>query len=430
MATLKKFLSTKKDETGKVEILFRFCGGRGLVLRTKSRIFIDPLIWNPDTETIKSRFIGKDTKELKNKLDHLESIILDTFLVSDPDVINKEWLDTIIDKFHFPEKYEEKKAPTTLLAIVEEFIKKAPDRKDSNGRTISTKTVYQYVQLQTMLQRFAKKQFSRKHKDSKQDWDLSEVNKDFYDSYVAFMYSERYKLNTVGKHIKNLKVIINSLPDELRQECKIINSRECKKLAEDIDNVYLTEAELKVLEDYDFSNRPSLDRVRDWFLLLCWTGCRYSDLDKLTSEYIKNDLFQFRQQKTNNVVAIPLHPTVKKILAKYNGEIPFPIANQKFNEALKEVTKLAGFTEIIKIKRTTGGLLQEEEHLKYDLISSHTGRRSFASNAYLSGIPSITIMKITGHKTETAFLKYIKVSPEEHAKKMAEMWNAKYNLQH
>lgn len=79
--------------------------------------------------------MGKDTKELKNKLDHLESIILDTFPVSHPDVTNKEWLDTIIDKFHFPKKYEEKKAPTTLLAIVEEFIKKTPDRKDSNGRS-------------------------------------------------------------------------------------------------------------------------------------------------------------------------------------------------------------------------------------------------------------------------------------------------------
>lgn len=428
MATLKKLLSTKKDETGKAEILFRFCGGRNLVIRARSRIFIDPTIWNPDTETIKSRFIGKETKELKNKLDNLESTILDAFLMSDPDNINKEWLEIIIDKFHFPEKYEEKKAPTTLLAIVEEFIKKAPERKDSNGRTISVKTIYQYGQLQTMLHKFAKKQFSRKRKDNKQDWELSEVNKDFYDAYVDFMYFEGYKLNTVGKHIKNLKVIINSLPDELRQECKIINSRECKKLAEDIDNVYLAEAELKLLEEYDFSERPSLDRVRDWFLLLCWTGCRYSDLDKLTSEYIKNDLFQFRQQKTNNVVAIPLHPTVKKILAKYKGEIPYPIANQKFNEALKEVMKLVGFTDTTKIKRTTGGTLQEEEYPKHDLISSHTGRRSFASNAYLSGIPSITIMKITGHKTETAFLKYIKVSPEEHAKKMADMWNAKYNI--
>lgn len=425
MAYIEKSISNKENKIGLSEILLRLVIKRGASMRAKSGIWIKPTQWDHNKNQIKA---GSGTADIRESLQNLENSILKAVLTLDKSSINKAWLESFIDKIHYPENYTQPKAATTLLAIVEDFIKKAPERKDSNGRTISVKTIYQYGQLQTMLRKFAKKQFSRKRKDNKQDWELSEVNKNFYDAYVDFMYSEGYKLNTVGKHIKNLKVIINSLPDELRQECKIINSRECRKLSEDIDNVYLTEAELKVLEDYDFSDRPSLDRVRDWFLLLCWTGCRYSDLDKLTSEYIKNDLFQFRQQKTNNVVAIPLHPTVKKILAKYNGEIPYPITNQKFNDALKEVMKLVGFADIVKIKRTTAGTLQEEEYPKHDLVSSHTGRRSFASNAYLSGIPSITIMKITGHKTETAFLKYIKVSPEEHAKKMADMWNAKYNI--
>ena len=220
-----------------------------------------------------------------------------------------------------------------------------------------------------------------------------------------------------------------ALPDELKSECKILNSRECKKLSEDIDNVYLNENELKIIEDFDFSGNPHLDKIRDWFLLLCWTGCRYSDLDKLSKEYIRNDLFQFRQQKTNNIVAIPLHPTVKKILSKYKGEIPTPISNQKFNVGLKEAMSIIGIDETIKIKHTIGGVLKEEDFKKYELISSHTGRRSFASNAYLAGIPSITIMKITGHKTESAFLKYIKITPEEHARKMAEAWEKRYNNQ-
>lgn len=425
MAYIEKSISSKENKVGLSEILLRLVIKRGVSMRAKSGIWIKPTQWDHNKNQIKA---GSGTADIRECLQKLENSILKAVLTINENSVNKIWLESFIDKIHHPENYTQPKSATTLLAIVEDFIKKAPERKDNNGRTISVKTIYQYGQLQTMLHKFAKKQFSRKHKENKQDWELSEVNKDFYDAYVDFMYSEGYKLNTVGKHIKNLKVIINSLPDKLRQECKIINSRECKKLAEDIDNVYLTEAELKILEDYDFSDRPSLDRVRDWFLLLCWTGCRYSDLDKLTSEYIKNDLFQFRQQKTNNVVAIPLHPTVKKILAKYNGEIPYPITNQKFNDAIKEVMKLVEFTDTVKIKRTTGGILQEEEYPKHDLISSHTGRRSFASNAYLSGIPSITIMKITGHKTETAFLKYIKVSPEEHAKKMAEMWNTKYNI--
>ena len=429
MPTLKKYLSSKQDETGQTEILLRFCGGRGLIIRARSRIYIDPAIWNNNTGTIKSRFLDKETKEKKNKLEELESVILDSFLATDPHSINKEWLDTIIDKFHFPEKYEEVKTPATLLAIVDDFIKKAPERKDSNGHTISVKTIYQYKQLQTMLHRFANTQFHMNKKKSKQDWELYELDKAFYDKYVNFMYHEGYKLNTVGKHIKNLKVILNSLPEELKAGCKILNSRECKKLSEDIDNVYLNERELRLIEDYDFSDNPSLDRIRDWFLLLCWTGCRYSDLDKLREEYIRDDLFQFRQQKTNNVVAIPLHPTVKKILSKYNGEIPAPISNQKFNAGLKEAMRIIGIDETIKIKHTTGGVLKEEGYKKYELISSHTGRRSFASNAYLAGIPSITIMKITGHKTEAAFLRYIKITPEEHARKMAEAWEKKYNNQ-
>ena len=89
--------------------------------------------------------------------------------------------------------------------------------------------------------------------------------------------------------------------------------------------------------------------------------------------------------------------------------------------------RIIGIDETIKIKHTIGGVLKEEDFKKYELISSHTGRRSFASNAYLAGIPSITIMKITGHKTESAFLKYIKITPEEHARKMAEAWEKRYN---
>ena len=125
MPTLKKYLSPKRNEAGQTEILLRFCGGRGLIIRARSRIFIHPSIWNDRTETIKSRVLDKETNETKNKLEKLESVILEAFLTSAPSSINKEWLDTTIDKFHFPEKYEEVKPPVTLLAIVDDFIKKS-----------------------------------------------------------------------------------------------------------------------------------------------------------------------------------------------------------------------------------------------------------------------------------------------------------------
>ena len=426
MAKILKRLSTKVDkQTGKAEILFRFIGGYRIEARARSGIHVNPKQWSEKKGELKTATFGQEEKTIKTKLDDLCNAILQTAIATDTDKICGEWLTTVIDKFHFPEKYivkEEAPKIRTLLEIVDEFITAAPERTDSNGRIITKQTIYQYGQLQTQLKKFTKK-------SRRSDWDLKELNKSFYDAYVKFLYAEGYKLNTVGKHIKNLKVIVNSLPLEIRLHCELIDSKVCKKLTEDIDNVYLTESELEQLRVYDFSRTPSLDRVRDWFLCLCWTGCRYSDLDKVHPDFIKNGFLQFRQQKTNNVVAIPLHPVVRSILEKYPEGIPTPISNQKFNTALKEVCRIVGLLSTERITHTVGGKLSVKEYPKHDLITSHTGRRTFASNAYLRGIETLTIMRITGHKTEAAFLKYIKVSSEQHAAKLNAEWEKIYGAE-
>ena len=106
--------------------------------------------------------------------------------------------------------------------------------------------------------------------------------------------------------------------------------------------------------------------------------------------------------------------------------MPEPITNQKFNEYIKEVAKRAGITQLENQTRTSGGKLITEQFPKHDLVTSHTGRRSFATNMYKRGIPSLTIMSITGHNTEKSFLKYIKVKQEEHAQLMAAAWKKMY----
>ena len=162
-----------------------------------------------------------------------------------------------------------------------------------------------------------------------------------------------------------------------------------------------------------------LDKVRDLFLVGCWTGLRYSDWNKV---YPKNGFITLNQQKTGRPVVIPVHSTVEKILNKYEGDLPKPITNQKFNEYLKQVAKLADFKEAVTKQITRGGKVETEIKPKWKLVTTHTARRSFATNMYKAGIPSITIMAVTGHRTETAFLKYIKVTPQEHAEKMREIW--------
>jgi integrase len=195
---------------------------------------------------------------------------------------------------------------------------------------------------------------------------------------------------------------------------------------EDVDNVYLDEKELLVLKNADLKKTPHLERVRDWFLLLAWTGCRFSDLEKISRTDIKDGFITFRQQKTNTKVTIPLHPVVLEILEKYNFEMPNSITNQKFNDYIKDAAKAAKIESEEVITKTIGGVLKSITMPKYDLITSHTGRRSFCTNMYKRGLPTLMIMSISGHKTEKSFLKYIKVRQEEHAEMMAAKWKEFY----
>ncbi|GAB6395246.1 MAG: Site-specific recombinase XerD [Bacteroidales bacterium] len=195
---------------------------------------------------------------------------------------------------------------------------------------------------------------------------------------------------------------------------------------EEADTIYLTETELQQLKDTDFSKIPYLDRVRDWFLLLAWTGSRFSDLEKVAKTDIKDGFITFRQQKTNNKVVIPLHPVVLEIMEKYSYNLPEQISNQKFNAYIKEACRIAEINDTETMTRTIGGQLVTEKFKKWEHVSSHTGRRSFCTNMYKRGLPTLMIMSISGHRTEKSFLKYIKVKQEEHAEMMKKAWDKIY----
>jgi len=156
------------------------------------------------------------------------------------------------------------------------------------------------------------------------------------------------------------------------------------------------------------------------------TGVRYSDLHKINrknlQEFDGEHFFQIRQEKGAEFLWIPvLDPEVLTILDKYNGQSPSInikgkfIKNQKYNYYLKELGQAAQVLEPFTSYITRGGERQEETQPKAELICSHTARRTFATNAYKAGLPTASIMAITGHKTETSFRKYIQLSGKEHA---------------
>lgn len=185
------------------------------------------------------------------------------------------------------------------------------------------------------------------------------------------------------------------------------------------DAVFLTEDEITALYRKDFSANKKLDQVRDLFVFGCYVGLRFSDYSNIKPENlvkIQGDHFiKLRTKKTGELVIIPCNPVVLEIFDKYGqnaNRLPRAISNQKFNEYIKEVAKAAELNE-------TGRLSTDPGKPLWQCVSSHTARRSFATNYYLQGFPTIDLMRITGHKTESAFLKYIRITKLDTAKRLS-----------
>ena len=175
--------------------------------------------------------------------------------------------------------------------------------------------------------------------------------------------------------------------------------------------------------NYDFSKSLRLDNVRDLFIIGLRTGLRVSDFLQLKNIDINKGFIEIETTKTKETVIIPLHNQVKEIIKKSSNKLPRTISDQNFNLYIKEICKDVGITETVK-----GAIVNPEtnrkevgHYEKYKLVSSHTCRRSFASNLY-GNLPNMVIMSITGHKTETSFLKYIKITKKENAETLKRYW--------
>ena len=176
------------------------------------------------------------------------------------------------------------------------------------------------------------------------------------------------------------------------------------------------------MDDGEIDAKSTIEHTRDLFIVGCWTGLRRSDinqLDKATFN-IKDKTITITAEKTKRAVTIPMHPMVMAIWEKYNGIFPRLVDKGKTNNHLRECARHAGIDEEVRMVENRAGKVATLIYKKYQLVGMHTGRRSFATNMYKRRFPTIAIMKLTGHTTESNFLKYIKVTPEENAAMMAE----------
>lgn len=103
--------------------------------------------------------------------------------------------------------------------------------------------------------------------------------------------------------------------------------------------------------------------------------------------------------------------------------MPHAISEQRLNDYIKEICEEAEITEMVEGAKMNPETKRKEKGIypKNELISTHTARRSFATNLY-GKIPNYAIMAITGHTKETTFLKYIKITDRENAMMLQNYW--------
>ena len=259
----------------------------------------------------------------------------------------------------------------------------------------------------------------------------------FYNAFRKWFFSQGFSTNYFGNTIKVLKQIYTEAKQiDGLHNCTLIDHKDFIGTREDTDSIYLTTDELRCLYDlditpefvaeyYDKQHKKRLDAeqirkivqsyslIRDRFLIGAYTGLRVSDYGRLHDANFSGKFIRLRTKKTDTDTVIPMNSIVQEIVSR--SDFSVSVSDQKMNKHIKEICRMAGIVEDVMIHRSEGGKRVEKIFPKCDLVCTHTARRSFATNAYKAGVPPIAIMKITGHRKESTFLKYIKVSAEENA---------------
>lgn len=370
---------------------------------------VKPADWNSNKQRVKRKeTTTADGKfALNDLLDNLKLVCEKTYNESlkngipSPETL-KNGLENFINQNH------DVKTGPSFFGLTERFINGEIKNK---GKEKSKGSLQNYQAVVKHLKIF--------EKDKRYPIHFDKINLDFFYSYTSYLKDNlKLAVNTIAKDIAIIKVFMGEAVDlgyttnmQFRHSKFAFNE-------EETDQVYLTEKELDKLYKKPIENKK-LERVRDLFIFGAWVGLRFSDFSNIKPENIVqldgDSFIKIITQKTKELVIIPCNPVIMELFEKYEyntNKLPKSLSNQKFNEYIKDACKLAELDEI-------GRLSTKPSQPLWQAVASHTARRSFATNYYLQGFPTLDLMKITGHKTEKAFLKYIRVSKLDTAKRLS-----------
>lgn len=399
MATIKYYLQSKNNPAG---IYVRLREGRSIDAKAKTKFAINPQEWS-DTKGQPKNLKDESFKLLNSDLIDFKSDLTKHYNSSVGRIeINSQWLKDFINP-----PIQTGGIPNTLLGYFDYY---AAHKKNAVGSsTYKRNKVYK-----GMVERF--------EEDKKRTYTIKDVNADFKLQFETYCFGKNYAHNTIARTLKFIKTLCYHARNngiETHFQLDAISPK-----LEKVDKVFLTLDELAKIENKKFK-ADYLINAKDWLLISCETGQRVSDFLRFTKDMIRYEngkpLIEFTQVKTEKIMTVPLSKKVMAILKKRDGDFPRQISDQKYNEYVKEVCKEAGLTHKVqgslkdpKTNRKKTGMFE-----KWELVSSHIGRRSFATNNY-GRIPTSLLIGATGHSTEKMFLEYIGKSDSDKALQLAE----------
>jgi len=385
--------------------------------------------------TVSGSLIKKSLKSIKVRKSHWRA---DKQRVK-PNIKNEEYnyhieYNKILDEWTEKVKLIQRNALLNNIALTKDYVLKKLEEKVTVGTeydffeafekftsvssgTIAKRTIVGYNTVRNFLRDF---QDALNIKLSMQDFDVST-----FDSLKKYAFEERGVWNNYFAKITNvLKRFLSWTLDRGFHTNLVYKKFSAPE--DPIEVIFLTINELLILYNYPFKSLK-LEKVRDSFCFTCFTGLRYSDMNKLKPSNIFNDHIKLNVEKTKEIDhIIPLNKYSKEILNKYKSTQyePIPkISSQKFNEYIKICCEQAQIDTLTEITRYSGSKRIDTVMPKYKLITCHTGRKTFATNSLILGMSERVVRTITGHKKEASFNKYVNIANDHKKKQMENTWD-------
>lgn len=418
MATVKYLIKGQNENS---TIYVRLKDGRNTDITLSTGYTIEPKFWSDATGKVKQSATNKEKLNLANSLKELERKIFDC-LNEDKGtgiIIDRTWLDSIIQRFKNPLLESKTELLTEMLENYKNELSTKVNKR--TGRTTASATLRNFNTTISRLTRFEEFKKTR--------FNIHDIDLTFHSNYVKFASDKLgLSINSIGKDLKQIKTVCMDAIDKGYSINRQVESRKFNAPSEPTSFVTLTELEIDRIKQQDLKGINYLENARDWLIIGCWTGCRVNDLMQLSNSNIMktpqgNKFIRYTQSKTGKQVDLPIHEQVQEILERL-GDFPRPISDVKFNEYIKIVCKNSGIIDEVQGTRQNKLTHKKETGTfeKWELIRSHTCRRSFATNHY-NKLSNKIIMAVTGHATERMLLAYIGETENDHLEDFLNVWN-------